>query len=621
VIKPRLFLCSGAGIGKGDSRAKGREVVPLDAIGPDPSVNVRIEDVAKIFLQNLPPRLADLLEIASYIYAADCATNRGVAWSQDSVEAWGRDFHFIIPVRDLGFWNKPPVRGLLTQILKFLSDDDYFFSFCRLKRERPLQEYMELGGSTDWPFDGVERVLMFSGGLDSLAGAVEMAKQGSKLVLVSHRTVPTMSRRQRLLFEEMKRIYSIPMIHIPVWINKATRFGREHTQRTRSFLYSAVGAVVAESVKATGVRFFENGVVSLNLPVADEVLRARASRTTHPQALDMLGRFYSLIMGQAFTIDNPYLLNTKAEIVSRIAENGGTSLICHTLSCSHTFFKTRNQPHCGACSQCIDRRFAVLGAGLESYDPATDYEVDVFSGPRKEGIERSIAVDYVRHGLELNRMPEEAIAAKFNLHLTRAVKSMPNRSAVAKQLIEVHKRHGANVHRVLTEQIQKNAANLLDEKLEPTSLLALVVGQQHQEPVWSRFAVRIGDLLANAVPISCQTNKPLNEKHLQEICDGILKGHDIDLVREFPFLRWSSSLTKPDWSTGLRELWVEAKYVRKKEDIGQITEAIAADITKYGDNVKYVLFVVYDPSHAIADEGTFAQPIRSRSNMFARMIR
>lgn len=621
MIKPRLFLCSGAGIGKRDSRASGREIVALDAIGPNPSVNVRIEDVAKIFLQNVSPRLADLLEIASYVYAADCATHRGVAWSHESVEAWGRDFHFIIPVRDLGFWNRPAISGLLQQILGFLSDDKYVFSFCHPKKERSLQEYIELGASTDWPFYGVERVLMFSGGLDSLAGAVEMAKQESKLVLVSHRTVPTMSNRQKLLFEEMKKTYQIPMIHIPVWINKVTRLGREHTQRTRSFLYSAVGAVVAESVKASGVRFFENGIVSLNLPVADEVLRARASRTTHPHALDMLGRLHSMIMGRTFTIDNPYLLNTKTEIVSKIAENGGTSLICHTRSCSHTFFKTKTQPHCGACSQCIDRRFAVLGARLESYDPATDYEVDVFSGPRKEGIERSIAVDYVRHGLELNRMPEEEIAAKFNLELSRAVRTMSNRSAGAQQFIEVHKKHGANVHRVLTEQIKQNAANLLDEKLDPTSLLALVVGQQHQEPVWNRFALRIGDLLATAIPISCQSNKPQNEKHLQEICDGILKGHDFDLVREFPFLRWSSSLTKPDWSTGLRDLWIEAKYIRKKEDIGQITEAIAADITKYGDNVKYVLFVVYDPSHAVADDGAFAQPIRSRTNMFAQMIR
>lgn len=162
------------------------------------------------------------------------------------------------------------------------------------------------------------------------------------------------------------------MIHIPVWINKEKNLGREHTQRTRSFLYSALGTVVAESVKAAGVRFFENGVVSLNLPVADEVLRARASRTTHPRALELFSRLYRLVTERHFVVDNPYLFKTKAEVVSTIAKRGAGHLIKYTCSCSRVFFQSKTQWHCGACSQCIDRRIAVFAAGQEENDPKID---------------------------------------------------------------------------------------------------------------------------------------------------------------------------------------------------------------------------------------------------------
>lgn len=621
MIKPRLFLCSGAKVSSSDPLVQGREVIEFDSIGNDPTVNIRLEDVAEVFLRNIPPRFIDLLEIASYVYAADCATRRGEEWTDDSIEAWGRDFHFVIPVRDLAFWSREEVRELLQYFLRFLSDDTYAFTFCPLHNDRALQEYIELGQQADWAFYGVDRVLMFSGGLDSLAGASETAMQGDNLVLVSHRPVATMSKRQKELFRELRKTFAKPMIHVPVWINKSKKYGREHTQRTRSFLYSAVGSIVAESVRAAGIRFFENGIVSMNLPVADEVLRARASRTTHPAVLEMFSRFYSMVTDRPFVVDNPYIFCTKTDIVSNIASHGGNPLIGLTCSCAHAFFQSKTQWHCGTCSQCIDRRVAILAAGLDQHDPATDYVADVFIGPRKEGQERNIAIDYIRHGFELHRMSEAEIATKFNLELTRAVRFMQDRSGAAQQLIEMHKRHGDVVHQVLTQKLQEHASDLFEKKLDKTSMLALVAGQRHLEPLWNRYAHRIADILGVGVPTACQTHKPEHENHLQEVCDGILKGHDLKLVREFPFLRWSSSLTKPDWSAGMRDLWVEAKYIRTRKDIRHVTEDVAADITKYGDNVRHILFVVYDPQHCITDEMGFCEPIRSRQNMIARLIR
>src|SRR5581483_9265070 len=225
---------------------------------------------------------------------------------------------------------------------------------------------------------------------------------------------------QKNLFEELQRSFRDRFVHVPVWINKKQGLGKEPTQRTRSFLFAALGTVVAHSVEASGVRFFENGIVSVNLPVADEVLRSRASRTTHPKTLYLLQSLCTAVAGRDLVIDNPYFFKTKTEVLDILARTGVPNLVAQTCSCAHSMFKPRTQWHCGTCSQCIDRRFAVFAAGLEQYDPTSDYEVDVFLGPRKDGAEKNMAVDYVRHAIELFRRSEGELGATFSTEISRA---------------------------------------------------------------------------------------------------------------------------------------------------------------------------------------------------------
>lgn len=624
MIEPRLVLCSGAKVPDEDPRRAGRHVVELDALGHPANVNLRLEDVAKVFLQHLTPRLVDLLEIAAYVYAADANTRRSGKWEDDAVEPWGREFRMVVPVRDLAFWSRPDVADLLPKTLRFLSDDVYEFDFEPLTADRPKQEYLQFGTMEDWPFRGVSRVCLFSGGLDSLAGAVEMAARGESLVLVSHRPVTTLAKRQLNLVTELRRRFpDAPILHIPVWVNKAERLGKEFSQRTRSFLFSALGCAVAQSVGAEGLRFFENGVVSLNLPVADEVLGARASRTTHPQALHLFAELFSLVAERPaerpFVVDNPFLHLTKREVVERIACAGAEDLIALSCSCAHTLHKSKTQWHCGTCSQCIDRRIAILAAELGNADPVYDYVVDVFTGPRKPVYQQNMAINYARHALELSLMDGETIAHEFNAQISRAVRYEGDRRGAAAALVEMHQRHAADVWKVLTVQAQTHVQDLMMGSLPDTSMLALIAGQRHRATVWQRYVDRIGTILAKAIPIMCQTEKPKNEPRLQELCDGALAGHELDLRREYPFLRWASVRTKPDWSAEAFALWVELKYVRAAADRVKVTEAIAADITKYGDSGRRTLYVVYDPDRHL-DDDEFEADVTQHRGMFVRMV-
>jgi hypothetical protein len=624
MIRPRLFLCSGVAVPDGDPLREGRHAVRLSTTGPDANVHVRLEDLAREFVYQFDERLEDALEIAAYVYAADCATSRGGAWADgDTTEPWRRDMKFVVPVRDLAFWDRADVKGLLTQTLRFLSDDTYEFIFRQDTRDNVRQSYLEFGKDEGWPFHGADRVLMFSGGLDSFAGAAETAAGGGNLVLVSHRPVSTQSSRLQRLFELVRSTWKVPMIHVPVWINKDEKLGREPTQRTRSFLYATLGAIVATSVVADGVRFFENGVVSLNLPVADEVVGARASRTTHPYALHLFTRLFGMVLGrEQFVVDNPYLPKTKKEVVEALAANGGGDLIGHTCSCAHQgIFQSATQWHCGTCSQCIDRRVALLAAGLEGHEPETDYACEVFTGHRETPDDRNMAVNYARHATELFRMSEEEMATRFNRELTQAVRHRQHQAAAAQELLALHRRHAATVTGVLERQVAGHARQLVEGTLDPTSMLALIASGLHQVSNWRQYAERLVALLRAGVPVICKTHKPKNEPHLQEICDGILKGQDATLCREFPFMKWGSVSTKPDWSAEDLRLWVELKYVRQSSDIRKITEDIAADITKYGDNQRRVVFVIYDPGHLITDEAAFAAPVTAREDMYLHVIR
>jgi 7-cyano-7-deazaguanine synthase in queuosine biosynthesis len=623
-MKSRLFICGGAPVPAGDEASfKGSEIVALATQGEKRNVNLKVEDVATVFKEDLSKRLTDFLEIASYVYAGDASTRREGAWTDDyTTESWGRNFKFVIPVRDVDFWSKPKTKAALIDVLNNLSDDSYEFEFLPLKKEPPKQSYLQFGKDKKWPFLGVDRVLMFSGGLDSLAGAIESSEQGKSLVLVSHRPVTTLDSRQKKLYAELCKRLSTPTIRIPVWVNKEKKLGREHTQRTRSFLFAALGTAVAESLKAEGVRFFENGIVSVNLPVADEVLRARASRTTNPYTLILLGRLCSLIVGRKFIIDNPYIFKTKRDVVAIFSKAEYSGLIQLTCSCAHTgFFHSKTQWHCGACSQCIDRRFAILAAGLENHDPAYDYYSDVFTGPRKEGPEQNMAVDFVRHALEIQAMSENEIVRTFNTHLSRASRDQPRQREFAEQLVRIHKRHGEIARDVLRKQLEVNSGRIVDSDLPESSLIALVTGQKHKESSWARYCDKIARILSAGVPTICKGQKPKNETDLQLICDGLLQSRDEELVREFPFMQWSSNLTKPDWSIEPLLLWVEMKYVRKRADIRPITEAIAADITKYGDSNRRVFFVVYDPGHHVPNDDEFSEQILKRPTMRVHFIR
>jgi len=426
----------------------------------------------------LDPLNIDLLKIAATTFAADSAVNRGGATRPAMGEDWRRSFDFLIPVRNPVFWNRSEVRQALTDAVEFLTDDQVSFKFVQKPDDAAPEPFLDLdpAGAT---FDA-EEVILFSGGLDSFAGALEsLVTTSKKVILLTHRSAQKAIPRQVELGQYLAKRFSDRVLHVHVKARRVGQAASDSSQRSRSFLFAALGQLVARSFGAKRLSFYENGVISHNLPISAQVVGTMATRTTHPLSLRKLNTLMELLGPDHVPIENRYSWLTKKDVVQRIAENGGEDRIPTSVSCTSIREQTIRHTHCGTCSQCLDRRFALLAAGLGQHDHATDYGTDILFGPRDKPHSQTMAVEWTRHALSLSEISPRNFMMNFGTEFARIAEGHPEQSkqAVLDQCVAMHMRHGRSVEHVLEQVLREKPSDILHGKLPPTSLVALVLAQ------------------------------------------------------------------------------------------------------------------------------------------------
>jgi hypothetical protein len=453
----------------------------LDLHGPHPNVRLYFEEVLEKMCAGLPDEYRDLLEIAAYVYTADGAVPRGGGTDSDFGASWRRRLFFRVPVRRHDVWSDPRVRGQLVAMLGFLTEDVYEFDFVPMKSV-PAPGYLDYGDPT--LYCDVDQVILFSGGLDSLGGAVrEAIVKGRRVLLVHHRAATKrVPLHDELLKGLVRHAGERRILHVPVWVDKSKELGREFTCRSRSFLFSSLGAALAVLAGRGSARLYENGVVSVNLPPAGQLVGARASRTTHPRVLCETSRLLSLLAGvrrpgAAFVVENPFLWSTKREVVELIAKAGCADLIRLTNSCSRTWEMESAHTHCGVCSQCVGRRFACLAAGQADADPADGYAVDLLTGGRPEGQHRTMLAIHLETATQISRAGAGAFFARYG-EATRVLghTAFPPEAAAA-ELHSLYRRHAEDLTGVTDRAVSEHAAALRERKLPEGCLIRLTAGQ------------------------------------------------------------------------------------------------------------------------------------------------
>lgn len=314
----------------------------------------------------IPINTIDFLTIALSVTAADTFVQRA-----SSADGWTREFSITLPLCDPAPWIR--VKDLLEHTLHFLSGDIWKFEFSEGGFQPPKPFKKNLKNHLIQLKD-LDCVCLFSGGLDSAIGAIDLLSEKRAPLLVSH-AYKGDKIHQNAIAEKIKSKGHCSQLQINAAPHK-NNGETDITMRTRSLNFLAFAAIGACAVKEVSqkeiIELFmpENGFISLNAPLTPRRIGSLSTRTTHPYFIKQIQSIFDTV-GIPCKIVNPYQFKTKGEMISQCKDQLLLSdVIEKTVSCSH--WKRSNQ-QCGVCVPCIIRRAALYSADI-SHDASYTFE-------------------------------------------------------------------------------------------------------------------------------------------------------------------------------------------------------------------------------------------------------
>ncbi len=309
------------------------------------------------FMNSVSKEVYDFFIISSSVYGID----RFIERKSNSVDGWSREISVNFPVHNLTSWNS--CKEDLEKLLSFLTGDYWSISFRQEKSTLP-------SATLNSNYTGVfEQVNLFSGGLDSLIGAIDFLKLNpTKKVLFASQYDSQMhgpKGDQNKLLPKLQTLYPLQFELIPsveVFL-KESDLARETTFRSRSILFIGLALVAAQATKTSKIIIPENGTVSLNYPLSSSRRSSCSTRTTHPFVIETVSSIWKKLSINT-EIENPYEFKTKGEMVSEcIDKNNLLSIIKDSNSCGkrghRAHWQIKDADHCGVCMPCVYRQAAL----------------------------------------------------------------------------------------------------------------------------------------------------------------------------------------------------------------------------------------------------------------------
>lgn len=306
----------------------------------------------------------DLLYISMAVFAADRLCLR-----DNAMDSWSRDFTIFMPVLEYDLWlNAKPV---LEKMLGFLSGDNWSFVFRERNESKNEKEQFIKWTKSKRPVKDYDQLCMFSGGLDSFIGAINLLEQNAgKTLFISHYGGGKGTKEfQDALKKKFIENYSLESRDFHQYYAKVIA-GIEDTTRTRSFMFFSHALAVASCLrKSISLIIPENGFISLNIPSTFSRIGTSSTRTTHPHYMRLFQNLLNIIE-LPVTLINPYQFKTKGEMLLECKNQLFVqSNLENTMSCSHPdngrMLGEKEARHCGYCLPCVIRQAAIKSAGME----------------------------------------------------------------------------------------------------------------------------------------------------------------------------------------------------------------------------------------------------------------
>ena len=297
-----------------------------------------------------------LLYLSAIVYAID----RGVDRHTHSIDGWSRelDVDIILPE----FAQFLPLEKPISKMLSFLTGDYWDCHFIGT-----AQVYHGRYKNTNY-FDGITQVNLFSGGMDSLIGAIDYMTEHptGKLFLASHYdgSMPGPLSDQKELKSLFRTKYKHRFCSIDAVLIRPGE-SLELSCRSRSLMFLSIALVVASYANCKIV-VPENGSVSLNYPLSPSRRASCSTRTTHPVFLNHFRKIISAL-NLTVEISNPYEKMTKGEMVQACLDKDYLlSIVEYSNSCGKRnmhqhMYDNRQATHCGHCMPCMYRKASMVG--------------------------------------------------------------------------------------------------------------------------------------------------------------------------------------------------------------------------------------------------------------------
>lgn len=339
---------------------------PTSAIGRSPSAEMCIDLYGRgqgsiggsitgvVRRMKLDPigRAWDLLSLSLAVVGTDLRVPRN-----NSADGWTRTLDLRIAVNDPEFWNSQ--RETIAQMLQFLTTDDWDIRF--------FKGIFEPKTETQSGWHDQDSVVLLSGGLDSLIGAIDLVSGLGKNPLA----VSQIAQGDKTTQRKFASIIGNGLRHLQLNHNAKHSGPREPSQRARSLIFLSYGVLAGTALSAhrdgdvVTLYVCENGFISLNPPLTGSRIGSLSTRTTHPFFL----RTFEHILSNAgirIRVVNPYQFATKGEMLQGCSDHGLINAYAsESTSCGR--YGRHGYKHCGRCTPCLIRRAAFLAARVPDH--------------------------------------------------------------------------------------------------------------------------------------------------------------------------------------------------------------------------------------------------------------
>lgn len=292
----------------------------------------------------------DIVNVMLSIFDGDITTSGDLEFKMP------RKIYCEVEVYEKEAWEN--VKAILTELVDWVSGDHFNINFE--PSEKGFQNFLLC-----LPSDPrMECITLFSGGLDSLAGASYNFENQIVSDYVGYINKAEEKKHQVMLRGFYNKVFAPMGSEIDIK-NKYQRKKQFYFQSTRSLLYLSLAVSKALSKSIKEIRMYENGILSLNPEFG-----RYTTKTTHPKTISLYNELL-FTLGYDIQIINKFDYSTKGEVINNMNEDFKNQ-ISNTFTCGKGRAGTQDNHtgQCGVCVPCVLRKISLAAYDNEQFDTA-----------------------------------------------------------------------------------------------------------------------------------------------------------------------------------------------------------------------------------------------------------